>query len=385
PNYSRMGYLGVWNISPGQQIKLSSTFNHGESSPRTSNQITNTLQHRYLKPTKKGNFIWQNGVGIDYLQTTLSGITSIDIIRGKRGNTNAVILKPYSSVNIPVSRKVNMFGDVQFAFANQKIAPKVSVGLYKRVSFISNYSFVFSYNEQLLEEFFLNTINQQIGVLDGASYFYNPKQVTADFYYNINFGNSVKFSFNSGLKNTFDLPDYRSLIDPFASRSSVSSYIKRSIYQLNWINRINLHYDIVKNLVLDVNYMRTGLISSWDVNLLNVPMHKFTLTLQYDLPKRYSLWIRNYWQSETKWSTNSFGYGFTSTSNLYQPLPAIYTWDLGISKKLYKDFLNLNFSARNLFNSTERYNPNGAQFDIRFSASITANIDGLFASRAAKP
>lgn len=384
----RVGYLGLWNISPGQQIRFATAFNHGEGYPHTSNQFTNNILHRFLKSYKSGNFIWQNGVGIDYQQTLIDVLNFSFSPYYLSRESSAWIIKPSSSVNIPVNRKVNVFGDLQFAFANQKIAPKVSIGVYKRMSFISNYSFVFSYHEQLLEEYYLNTINQQIGVLNGASYFYNPKQATADFYYNINFGNSVKLSFNSGLKNTFDLPDYRyrSEIELYAYTSGnyVSRYIKRSTTQLNWMNRVNVHYDILKNMVVDINYMRTGVINSWNDNLQNIPRHKFTLTLQYDLPKRYSLWTRNYWQSETKWYTYE-GFHSLADNTLYVTLPGIYTWDLGISKKLYKDYLNLNVSARNLFNSNERYYPIGAQFDIRFSVSITANIDGIFASRAAKP
>lgn len=382
--YKRVGYLGLWTLSPQQQIRLSTSFNRGDDYSRTSNIVTNTLQHRFLKAYKNGNFIWQNGVGTDYQQTSVN-LLQLPVRQAYLySESSAWILKPYSSVNIPVNRKVNAFGDVQLAFANKKVAPKISVGLYKRVSFISNYSLVFSYNEQLLEEFFLNTINQNIGVMNGAPYFYNPKQSTADFYYNINFGNSVKFSFNSGLKNTFDLPEYRYDLYTYSFGNGISRNIKRAIYQLNWINRVNVHYDILKNMVMDINYLHTGIVSTWDDNLQNVPKHKFTLTMQYDLPKRFSLWTRNYWQSETKWF-NYAGYNQFNPTDLYYTLPSIYTWDLGISKKLYKDYFNLNVSARNLFNSSERYYPLGPQFDIRFSASITANIDGIFASRVAKP
>jgi hypothetical protein len=383
-NFIRAGYLGVLNISSRQQFRLSSAFNRGSDFSQSTTVVTNTLQHRYCKPSKNGNFIWQNGVGLDFLNTQSERPLFSNGQPGTTVESSAWVVKPYSSVNIPVTRKTNVFSDLQLAVANEKVAPKFSIGLYKRVSFISNYSFVFSYNEQLLEEYFLNTINRRIGVMDGAPYFYNPKQSTADFYYNINFGNSVKFSFNSGLKNTFDLPEYRSVINPMAIQNNVSTYIKRAIHQFNWINRVNVHYDIIKNLVLDVNYMHTRIISTWDDQLFNVPKHKFTLTLQYDLPKRYSLWTRHYWQSETHWSTNAFGSSYYG-SNSYQFLPAIYTSDLGISKKLFKEYLNLNISARNLFNSNERYHPIAQQFDLRYSASITANIDGLFASRAAKP
>lgn len=372
-NYQRVGYLGSYDITKHQQIRLSTSFNKDGLLNQDAHQINNTINHRFVKQYKNGNFIWQNGIGYDYLK--ISGITALQ----------AHIIKPFSSINFPITRKINIFSDAQFAIAKQKVAPKIALGLYKRVSFISNYSFLLSYNEHLLEQFLLNTINQHILSVNNVSYFYNPKQVTADFYYNINFGNSVKLSVNSGLKNTFDLPDYSYVLTQYVYGYYTSERIKRSTTQLNWINRVNVHYDIVKNMVVDVNYMRTGMVDSWNDNLQNTPKHKFSLTLQYDLPKRFSLWTRNYWQSETKWWNEPSFFNSNPTGDLYYTLPSTYTWDLGINKKLLKEYLIVNLSARNLFNGNEQYLPIGSQFDTRFSASITANIDGIFASRAAKP
>jgi outer membrane receptor for ferrienterochelin and colicin len=158
-------------------------------------------------------------------------------------------------------------------------------------------------------------------------------------------------------------------------------------WQTNWINRVNVHYDIIKNLAFDINYMRTDIVDTWNNNLRNTPKHKFSLIVQYNMPKRFTLWVRNYWQSETQWWNDAklWTEPAVDGSSLYYTLPSIYTWDIGLGKKLFKEYLNMNLSVRNLFNANERYTQLGAQFDFRVVASISANIDGLFAKGAPKP
>jgi hypothetical protein len=371
-NYHLIGYLMQWNINEKNQIRLSSTANWSNPFLGYVLQIKNTLQHRYLKNHKKGNFIWQNGIGCDYIKN-VSYFSS-------KPDYDLPIIKPYSSINIPVTRKINLFSDVQVAFAHDKIAPKLSVGMYKRVSHISNYSFIIAYTESLLEESFLTTVNQEINAIAGAPYYYNPKIATADLYYNLNFGNSVKLSFNSGLKNSYDLPDFNYRVFTNPLYFSGYYYTKRSTSQFNWINRINLHYDIVKNLVFDINYMHTSILNTWDENLRTIPKHKFTVVLQYDLKKRFTLWSRNYLQSKTQFLNYDEGYSLSSTK-----LPVLFSWDIGLSKKLWKDYIHLNLTARNIVISNKNYFNNSTPFSTSIFVSISANIDGIGKAKTTNP
>lgn len=367
-DYINASYTGLWNLNAVHQLKwqYSSMLGNGNTA-----NVNSFVQHRFLKSYKAGNFSWQNGLGFDYRD-----VSSFN----KR-------IRLFSSVNVPVNRKINLFGDAQFTFGSNQPTAKLSAGMYKRISFISNYSFVFSHST--IENISRYYFPFELGVFHTTDYTYRGsiyRQSTADFYYNLNFGNSVKFSYNSGLKYTDDIPSDEYLfseIQPSFIYYQRTTNLKTT--QFNWINRFNFHYDIIKNLIFDINYMRTGVIETSNKNLRPIPKHKFTLTLQYDLPKRYILWTRNYWQSETQWWNEAALFNYSLLENTYYTLPSIYTWDLGVSKKLYKDHLNLNISARNLFNSNERYHPVGSQFDVRFTASISANIDGLFASRPSKP
>lgn len=367
-NYINCGYVGLWNLNAAHQFKwqFSSMLGNGNTA-----SVHSFVQHRFLKSYKAGNFSWQNGVGFDYRD-----VPSFN----KR-------IRLFSSINIPINRKINLFGDVQFAFGSNQPTGKLSAGIYKRISFISNYSIVLSQstNENISRYYF----PFELGVVHTTPYTFTGniyKQSSADFYYNLNFGNSVKFSYNAGIKLANDIPfDEYPGVDIRPSFVFYQRTTNLNAHQFNWINRFNFHYDIVKNLVFDINYMRTSVLESSNSNLLQIPKHKFTFILQYEFPKWFTVWTRNYWQSETKWWNEAALFNYSFLGNSYYTLPAIYTWDIGISKKLYKDHLNLNISARNLFNSTERYYPVGAQFDTRFTASISTNIDGLFASRATKP
>lgn len=391
-NY-QAGYLGLYQINTKNQIRLSTTFWGEQNINLNAALSTTTLQYRYLQPTPKGNFIWQTGIATDllsYQYNVFKNLSYADIYIGSRfaiTDTTATIIKPYTSINFPITRKINLFADAQAAFAHGKIAPRFSVGMYKRLSLISNYSFVVGYTETLLEEAFMTNIGQRVNAIEGATFLNNPKLATADFYYNLNIGSSVKFSFNSGLKYTFDLPGTEYSMDttyPIYSRFTVWERSQPITYYLNWINRFNIHYDVIKNLTFDINYLNTVSLNTWNEELQNIPKHKFTFTLQYELPKRFTLWSRNYWQSETKFRTYDNLYG-TPNYQTYGTLSPIFTWDLGISKKLFKDFLNMNFSMRNILNGIERYYPSGSQLDIRFSVGLTANIEGLLGSKIVKP
>jgi hypothetical protein len=386
--YTSLGYLGLWNLNAKHQIRLSSSL----TSTRyyypyvltNADQFNNTLQYRFLKNTKKGNFIWQTGMGFDYIKVLP--------IYSNQSTIEAPILKPYTSVNIPVTRKTNLFADGQVALCNNKAAPKISIGLYKRVSLISNYSFVLGYTETLPEEGFNTNIGDQINAASGAVGFYNPTFSTADFYYNLNIGNSVKFSFNSGLKNATDLAGYTYfLIPPPGPLSTISFYrlydVVPSTHQLSWINRINIHYDIVKNLVFDINYLHTHIVNTWNENIYTIPKHKVTLTLQYDLPKRFTVWTRHYLQSQTAY-WNIGNYSPESLSDVYYTAPLFYSFDLGLSKKLWKDYLNLNITARNILSKNREdhmYYSSVHNYQSSLNLSVTANIDGLFAKGNPKP
>ncbi len=385
--FFQSGYLGLYHINPKNQIRLSSSYVYNRSTLNDANLLTNTLQHRFLKSYKSGNLIWQTGLGADYYKYKHTS-TYYDN-RFPNTDTSVVIIKPYTSINIPITKKINLFADAQVAFAHGKIAPRISAGIYKRVSIISNYSFVVGYTETLLEESFLTTINQAINAIEGAPYFYNPKLATADFYYNLNFGSSVKFSFNSGLKNAYDLPDYRYYLVPTGPLSTIDYHvdksIKRATYQLNWVNRINFHYDIVKNLVFDINYMNTRMVNTWDENLRNIPKHKFTFVLQYDLPKRFTLWSRNYIQSKTQWFNAPGYYNMYKGTELYYTLPPRLGWEMGMSKKLFKEYIHLNITARNLFAKGVNYNPDQLHYNGRLFVSIIFNINGIGGSKTPKP
>lgn len=350
--YKLVGYLMLWNLNNRNQIRLSSTFNHNEWPNTLTQQLKNTLHHRYSKLTRKGNFVWQNGVGMDAISYSSSVTTGT--------GHETLLIKPYSSINIPVTRRANLFADAHLTINEGKTAPKATLGIYKRVSVISNYSFVLGYTETLWEEFLWNSSNLQLAPYEGGKQYYNPKLVTADLYYNLNIGNYAKLSFNSGIKQSEEV------VPEIASDSMTSQWIERSTYQTHWVNRVNFHYDIIKNMVFDFNYMLTGQLKTWNDELQTIPKHKFTFVLQFNLPKRFTVWSRNSIQSQTTWLNPYAFYTFDQVMSY----PSQFGWELGLNKKLFKEYLNINLSSRNIFPKADGYQ--GFLY-----LSISANIGGL--------
>jgi hypothetical protein len=366
------GYLGLWNMAVRHQMRFAtsvSTLGAVYGAQTHQQFINSNLSYRYVVPFDNGNFIWQSGISHTNTYIAISG--------GEYAN----IFKPYTSLNIPLTRKSNLFADGMVSVHNDLVAPKASLGIYKRVSFLSNWSFIAAYSEQLgVEDFSFFYVNRNF--LYGY-YRTDPddvsKQLSADFFYNLNIGNNVKFSFNSGIKQVQDEQTY--ILQNGTTGSGFYKEINiRPSDRTNWINRFNIHYDIVKNLVVDFNYMHTGIVERAADELRSIPKHKLSMVVQYEFPKKFTVWTRLYRQSSTKWNNYN-----TTTTELYSDLPSFFSCDLGLTKRLFRDYLGLNLTIRNLFNAQEVYYPYGAEFNTRFNVSISANIAGLFASGAAKP
>jgi hypothetical protein len=70
--------------------------------------------------------------------------------------------------------------------------------------------------------------------------------------------------------------------------------------------------------------------------------------------------------------------GNYTNQDLYKQLASCHSFDVGITKKLLKDYMIANLSLRNSFNQSEQYQVNGAAFYMRLFLSVRINIDGLF-------
>ncbi|MES2780351.1 MAG: hypothetical protein V4651_10690, partial [Bacteroidota bacterium] len=151
--------------------------------------------------------------------------------------------------------------------------------------------------------------------------------------------------------------------------------------QTRWVNRLNVHYDMLKNTRFDINYLITSVLNDkWD-GQNSIPKHRFSFVLIQSLPSRFNIWARYYYQSSTDWINPSILIqpGNTVNVDLYKQLASVHTIDLGLTKKLLKDYLILNLSLRNMLNTPEQYQVNGAMFYMRLLVSLRINIDGAFA------
>ena len=318
---------------------------------------------------KTGKVIKQ--FGVDFI----SSATSVERI-----DNNKIVdylIRPYFSYTFPLSKKSTIFTDVGFATNFNNLLPKLSFGYYKQPSIITNWSIVASFSKR--NQFENNTHLYLLSIKDtnGLNISNNSSSLaTVDYFFNLNVSKYFKLSFNSGLKYlnnelNFKPTETMQITPPFLYNTNLSYTI-----QTCWINRVNLHYDMQRNTKVDINYLRNGLLFDKSDLYHAVPKHKITATITQTLPSRFYVWARYYYQSPTQFinpyiliQNNYFG-----AMDAYIKLNSLYTFDVGVTKKLMKEYLITNLTVRNIFNTYERYQANGAGFNLRLFLSVRINI-----------
>jgi outer membrane receptor for ferrienterochelin and colicin len=124
--------------------------------------------------------------------------------------------------------------------------------------------------------------------------------------------------------------------------------------------------------------MHNRILINEEEGMLNIPKHRWSFIVNYSLPKRFNLWSRVYYQSSTRW-INFQGAAFTFDNETikYVNVSNMFNLDVGVSKKIAKDYLNLNLSVRNLLNTAQKYHTIGAQFDLTFFVGVSGNISAF--------
>jgi hypothetical protein len=202
-----------------------------------------------------------------------------------------------------------------------------------------------------------------------------PKQFTTDFYYGLTIGNNFRLTYNIGYKNIWDqlqLIQYANPTFPHYSSSTIATGAGMS----NLINRINLYYNVVDNVVIHLNYMRTGNLTGDEMLALNIPKNKASMILECSMPKQFKVWNRWYYQSETQWINLT-----PAGDAIAQSMQQLFLCDLGISKSVFKNKLLLNATLRNLFNQDEIYHPIGANIGLRMFVSAIFQLEGIHLKR----
>ena len=379
-NYNTIGYILRCSLSKGilqyRGSMLQRTFN-GNSQKQISHEQyyqTNNLNYTTVQKTPKGNKTTQLGLAYDY-------ITTLMLNTGATINNTSHILRPYFSLTYPLTKKSNLFTDISIATNFKDIIPKVALGYYKQPTVISNWSFIASFTQRNQAE--NNTYFSMLPLIDtNSAYLQEAYSETGsfDYYFNININKYFKFSFNSGIKYLNNELYFRPTTTLNTAQPILLNTEIDNMNQTRWLNRFNIHYDMLKNTCFDINYLYTSVLNnSWD-GQNNIPKHKFSFILAQTMPARINLWFRYYYQSSTHWMNPSLLIqpGNYTNQDLYKQLASCHSFDVGITKKLLKDYMIANLSLRNSFNQSEQYQVNGAAFYMRLFLSVRINVDGLF-------
>lgn len=344
------------------------------------NYLTQNVNYTLSKNTLKGIRTAQFGVAIELIETSLKN-------RFPNSSFIQPILNPYFSLTYPVTKKSKIFTDISVLAASQ-ITPKVVVGYYKQPTIITNWSVVGSFSQRSLREsndyFQLLALNRMPSVV-------NENQVSSlaslDYFFNLNVNKYFKVSFNSGIKYLMDelyftptnAVQLNNVLEPVRMNTD-------ELASFRWLNRLNVHYNMLKNTRFDFNYMRIGIFSD-EPSQNSIPKNRVSFIVTQTMPSRFYLWARYYHQSSTYWVNPDFitTSSTTQIENQYVRTKAMHTFDAGITKKLLKEYLVANLSVRNILNTTERYQAMGATFYMRLFISINLNIDGIFAKGSSKP
>ncbi len=341
---------------------------------------TNNLNYTTRKNSSKGDRIRQLGIGYDYTTTRLT-----DTIGDA---TAAHLIRPYYSITYPLTKKSTVFSDLSVATNTKTVVPKLVLGYYKQPSIITNWSFVASFTQRGMAE--NNSYFTMLPLIDTSSVSFADQisgSGTLDYYFNLNVSKYFRVSFNSGLKHLFNELYFKPIPVLNTSNPLLLNTEIDKMQQTRWVNRLNVHYDMLKNTRFDVNYLRTNVFGNEWVGQNSIPRHRFSFILLQTLPARLNIWVRYYYQSSSFWINPVLmsPQANTGSQPLYTQLSSLHTVDLGVTKRLFKNYLVTSLSLRNVLNGSEQYQVNGAVFYMSLFLSVRVNIDGLFANGDANP
>lgn len=318
---------------------------------------------------KKDRFIKHaSGYAVDYATYT-------------NGNTYRLKHKPYSTFSYNLSKKIKQQLDVALAVFENTINPSIAFKHEKASSIINSSSIVVSYqqsriNEQYNQFWQFYSTNQK---LNPMAY---PKTInstpthflTADYFYYISSSTSFKLTLNPGIRYQhnyhFIQPDAAGTYPIVSDNSSGRT---ADFYTITF--GANLHYDVFNNFWFDIDYFsandKSGNKDLQQV-LNNDARRKIMASIYFKLPARIDIGLRSQAVSKTHWQ-----YFDAAGSLVNQDMPATYTTDLALNKKLWGERIQLNTTIRNIFNQAEQLQPLGADFQMRFYITLIVKLEDL--------
>lgn len=375
--------------------------------------------------TQKGylqlrNAFWMNGTDLNTNDLGASGLaakginSNLSYVRQGNGSKNTIqygvasfvyiipsnifysdytfFVSPYISATKQLNKKTFLSGDLYAGTDGKAFLPKASITYYKAPTILNNYSLVAAYSRHsIFEDTYLSAYMH-----NATRYSNEPVQQNAslDGYYNLNIGKHFKVSLNSGLKlaNNEAIYSYQNILMPPISTFPWHILFSNTDFQLRslrWVNRFNIHYDVLRNVMLDFNYLNIRMLNSNHPDI-GMPRNRFTTQFTIDLSKNTSVWIRHLYQSAIRWvDFRDISNATDFLSNPYVEVGNMHVFHVALNQQLWKKRANISINYRNAISNgvwgREQYLPVDNHMNFRIFASLQLYLHPQVGKPAAKP
>ncbi|MFN9518125.1 MAG: TonB-dependent receptor [Bacteroidota bacterium] len=248
------------------------------------NQVNATASFTHKTPiaSTRSNFSKEVGLAQQFIHVNGSG---------------QYLFRPYVSITYPLAKRTFAYTDAALSMTQGNYLPKFTLGMYKNNFDIYNWNLSATYIQR--NSFEDRTLYYYMPYLpvNASMQEYISKNFVADAFLNVNLGRDMKFTWQSTWVTTTNEPYYFSyplLVGQpgpwlrMTALTATHSYIN---------NRLNLHYDIIKKLTVDIQLQQQNAYrnnSDW-----TAPTHRFSTVIVYELPAKFMVWSRFYYQRGT--------------------------------------------------------------------------------------
>lgn len=364
----------TYTLSKNQIIRTAFTYNNQEYS--NTNQSTFQYSKYYLGQIewfKKDFHFLSKPLNTCISYTTEfynNGITIDSIWRNKHTLSSEAIMQ--------TSKKVTQKFVIQGKLidAHKSIYPAVHYSYNKKANLVHSWDFALSYKATPLNEFYNNT--WFMDRVYSTYYTTNTKpnndvtqQLNVNYIKRLDFNGSFKIAALIGWQGTFMNNAYNYIDSPFYFLPhAITGNIQSILFGLN------IRYHVLSAYWFDIdfyNYKSSASNNETNDIVLTQPRRKLSISSGIKIGKKTDIGIRFLTISKTQW--NKFIVPIKQNTNT--TLPAQSFTDLTISRKIFNNHAQITIGAKNIFNQQVVYLPWGANFNARYFATLTIQLQEI--------
>jgi hypothetical protein len=306
-------------------------------------------------------------------------------------NTPDYLIRPYASINYPLARRTNLYADGAVSLIDKKLLPKATLGIYKNAYDLYNWNLSATYLQRSdLEDqgYFYLALNNTNTFRKLA---YITQSFNVDYLFSLNLGKDFKFTWQTGYWYSKHEP-IKGLVYTEVIPIFPTEVVLLSEASSRWINRLNLHYDVIRKLDIDINYLNIHQFNKPNWSFVNKQPQRLSLMATYELPAKFNIWTRFLFQTSylTHFRMNELSlpglstltlppghYGLSFLENSYE----MRTLDIALSKQFGKNKHQFNIAWRNLY----EFPVSGWYNNQLITAGFQFNLNTNFGTASANP